>query len=101
MQLLYCVRCGHKSNRSLTLETGRVHTTVVAFVDVLEAVVKHLLKGLRGATAQTRRAKLQCDFSCLASIAGNMKVRRCPQITLHTTGTGARERDPWQVSTPC
>lgn len=66
-----------------------MHTTFPAFAGVLVAVVKALLKGLRGAKAQTRRAKLQCDFSCLASMAGNVKVRRCPQIWLHTMGAGA------------
>ena len=53
-----------------------------AFAGVSLSVVKALLTGWRGAKAQTRRAKLQCDFSCLASIAGKMKVRQGLQIRL-------------------
>ena len=65
-------------------ETYRVHTTVDAFAGVSLSVVKALLTGWRGAKAQSRRAKLQCDFSCLASIAGKVSVRQGLNARLHT-----------------
>ena len=80
----------HSKARSQTRTEG-VHTTVGAFVGTTVAVVTAVLTGLRIAKTQARRAKLRCDFRCLASIAGRLKVRQGFQIRLHTLGA-----DQWK-----
>lgn len=71
-QLLFPAR--HQRKTSLVWS---VHTTVGALAGASLAVVNALLLQALGAKARTRRAKLQCDFSCLASIAGTCSQYAC------------------------
>ena len=69
----------YSQDDSVWFGTGcSVHTTADAFAGAsVASVVKALLLQALGAKAQTRRAQLQCDFSCLASIAGTCSRYAC------------------------